>query len=442
MRGRSFRYTRPVKTASDRQVAAGGIASVPAQTSWLGVLGWAAYLACSWTWCIGMFLPVLLVRDYGVWGWVVFAVPNVIGAGAMGWVLRNGAAERIARIHRGATVAFGGVTVVFQLYFLLWMSDAGHVEVPPAAAAPSRPWWLFFVVYAAMAGLGWVLVRFKDGRAWPLALWCGSFVVGAWLTFAGRLDFAGALARSAASGHATGVLWLAPVCVFGFLLCPYLDLTFLHADSQQNRSESRASFTLGFGVLFLAMILFTLGYTTAFIPMSEGVEQRWPMSLTVNLVGLHMLAQIVFTVGVHIAAIVRSIGTRGLKPSLVLLLGAVVLGGLVWAIQFRWIPGLGGLVCGEVVYRCFMSFYGLVFPAYVWLCMIPSRDGHSGIDGAIGRRKLVVLLGACALAAPCYWMGFIERAEWWLAPGLGVVLVARLLVRGRAKAADGVARAS
>src|SRR5690242_7362807 len=60
------------------------------RTSWLRVLGWGAYLACSWTWCISMFLPVLLVRDYGVWGFVVFAVPNVIGAGAMGWVLRNG----------------------------------------------------------------------------------------------------------------------------------------------------------------------------------------------------------------------------------------------------------------------------------------------------------------------------------------------------------------
>ena len=40
---------------------------------------WAFFLACSWTWCVGMFLPVLLVRNWGIWGWVVFAVPNVIG---------------------------------------------------------------------------------------------------------------------------------------------------------------------------------------------------------------------------------------------------------------------------------------------------------------------------------------------------------------------------
>ncbi|HTL30770.1 MAG TPA: hypothetical protein VL282_16180, partial [Tepidisphaeraceae bacterium] len=36
-------------------------------------IGWAIYLGMSWTWCIGMFLPVLLVRDYGFWGWLVFA---------------------------------------------------------------------------------------------------------------------------------------------------------------------------------------------------------------------------------------------------------------------------------------------------------------------------------------------------------------------------------
>lgn len=64
-----------------------------ARQPWWSVLGWAAYLACSWTWCIGMFLPVLLVRDYGVWGFVVFAVPNVVGAGAMGWVLSAASAE-------------------------------------------------------------------------------------------------------------------------------------------------------------------------------------------------------------------------------------------------------------------------------------------------------------------------------------------------------------
>lgn len=29
---------------------------------------WALFLASSWTWCIGMFLPVLLMRDAGWMG--------------------------------------------------------------------------------------------------------------------------------------------------------------------------------------------------------------------------------------------------------------------------------------------------------------------------------------------------------------------------------------
>ena len=57
------------------------------ETPTAAVLGWAAYLACSWTWCIGMFLPVLLVRELGTLGFVIFAVPNVVGAAMMGTIL-------------------------------------------------------------------------------------------------------------------------------------------------------------------------------------------------------------------------------------------------------------------------------------------------------------------------------------------------------------------
>src|SRR3954465_13192934 len=84
---------------------------------------WAVYLGMSWTWCIGMFLPVLLVRDYGLAGWAVFAIPNVVGAAAMGWVLaRPGARERVLAEHRTACVAFSAVTLAFHAYFLTWLA--------------------------------------------------------------------------------------------------------------------------------------------------------------------------------------------------------------------------------------------------------------------------------------------------------------------------------
>src|SRR4051812_34962605 len=86
----------------------------------LAWLGWAIYLAMSWTWCIGMFLPVLLVRDYGVWGWVVFVVPNVVGAAAMGWIISDDEhSHLVVTSHRLAAVAFSFITSSFQVFFAL-----------------------------------------------------------------------------------------------------------------------------------------------------------------------------------------------------------------------------------------------------------------------------------------------------------------------------------
>src|SRR5438874_1635576 len=82
---------------------------------------WAIYLAMSWTWCIGMFLPVLLVRDFGVWGWVAFAIPNVLGAAAVGWIYRSGEQSRqTLQSHAMAVTAFSVVTATFQIFFAMW----------------------------------------------------------------------------------------------------------------------------------------------------------------------------------------------------------------------------------------------------------------------------------------------------------------------------------
>src|SRR5688572_21066280 len=101
-----------------------GVQSHPTSSrfSRLSPLLWAVFLGCSWTWVIGMFLPVLLVRDYGAWAWLVFAVPNVIGAAAMGWVLRDAAAsERFVQRHAVAGYAFSVVTIAFHVFFAMWM---------------------------------------------------------------------------------------------------------------------------------------------------------------------------------------------------------------------------------------------------------------------------------------------------------------------------------
>jgi hypothetical protein len=370
-----------------------------------------------------MFLPVLLVRDYGLWGFVVFAVPNVIGAGAMGWVLREGASERIVREHGPACTAFSLVTMAFQAFFLGWL-PALLVE-NAWDSSQERPYFVLYAMILSAAAVACVstLAARRDRSAWTVAalLWIVSAAMAIAMLGPGTT---GALGRSLGSQErpAEGLLWLAPVCLFGFALCPYLDLTFHRARRGLAAQSARLAFGLGFGVLFFAMILFTLIYSPlvrqALWDRGESVRHFALLPLLI-----HSVAQLSFTVGVH--AVEAGRGRAGAIATLAVAVCAFA--------APRLYPAAGSLGTGEVIYRLFMSFYGLVFPAYVWLCMIPTPDAHSGAAGPRGRLKLRVLAAAVALAAPFYWMGFIERREWWLAPGLGVVLLARLLVRSAPK---------
>src|SRR3954451_20258322 len=135
---------------------------------------WAFFLGCSWTWCIGMFLPVLLMRNWGVWAWVAFAVPNVIGAAAMGFVIRSRqVSEDILINHKTAIGVFSLVTIAFHIYFVYWF----------VAERLMGPWLLvipvaaFFLIWGAgrqspqtdprMAAIVWVLsMAAFAGFAW------------------------------------------------------------------------------------------------------------------------------------------------------------------------------------------------------------------------------------------------------------------------------------
>ena len=55
----------------------------------LATVGWGLFCASSWTWCIGMYLPVLLLRHFGWPGVLAFVVPNVAGCVAFGYVLAD-----------------------------------------------------------------------------------------------------------------------------------------------------------------------------------------------------------------------------------------------------------------------------------------------------------------------------------------------------------------
>jgi len=228
----------------------------------------------------------------------------------------------------------------------------------------------------------------------------------------------------AGAGHPlSGLLYLAPVCVFGFLLCPYLDLTFHRARQRTSPRAGAVAFAVGFGGPFLLMIVFTFWYARLLAPLAAGQPATFLPERLRWAIAAHMAVQLGYTVGVHWAAL-------GWRPPFT---DAAKVGGGLFGFVAGLVPQALGLFAdhlastrlsrGELVYRAFLAFYGLVFPAYVWLCMVPTPDG-SGLT----RRKLRVFAAAVIAAGPMFWLGFIERKMIWLLPGLAVVLLARLLL--------------
>ena len=137
---------------------------------------------------------------------------------------------------------------------------------------------------------------------------------------------------------------------------------------------------------------------------------------------IHVLVQLAFTIGIHWyegAAIAGRASDRLLYfvvVSVLIGVGSFVIGRHIhWAMYEP----------GELIYRLFMSFYGLVFPAYVWLCMIPTWR----MPAAPTRRMWVVFGGVVVVAAPFYWAGFIGGRMIWVVPGVVIVLLARLAVQ-------------
>lgn len=397
-------FAVPSPTSSNAQPPAGG------------TLAWAAYLASSWTWCIGMFLPVLLMRDYGWAAWLLFALPNVVGAGAMGWTLRSADQSRaMIAAHTPAMLLFSGVTRAFQWYFAfgLLAQSLRDGTLPAVAGALA----IGLVVSAAS-------LRRRGGLPWTGLLF--------WLLSAGLLTAAwrsGSLATPPASafsgtrgGGAVPFAGLAAVCVFGFALCPYLDLTFHRARLEAARP--RGAFGLGFGVLFLAMIAGTALYAGA----------PWRLTgLAGLLLAMHIAFQIAFTAEAHSAevAAVAAPAAQGARTTLQRIAAALPLASMAVGLASLYgVHAAEGLLGGreaafEWGYRVFMGFYGLVFPLYVLVAMLPTWHAPTKPTPGALRAWLVGAL----VAFPASYLAFIMGRMVWVWPVMAVVAAAAVIAR-------------
>ncbi len=196
-----------------------------------------------------MYLPVILLDRYGWPGFVAFAVPNVLGCGAFGYAI--GTAERSRRLvvqHGRAAPWFSSVTVAFHLFFAVFLVT---VLLPGQEGGGATDLILRGgVAAAALYTLGW-LVSWFDDRSW-LVLAAAVYAVSLAVFFA-VLPRTTGLADIVPARSPWELVWLLPVIAFGFLLCPYLDLTFHRA---LQRTPSRHAFAV-FGASFTVMIVLT-----------------------------------------------------------------------------------------------------------------------------------------------------------------------------------------
>jgi len=381
----------------------------------LKAVGFAVYLASSWTWCIGMFLPLLLLRDYGLASFAAFALPNIIGAAAMGWVLRTRfEADAFVAAHRTAARGFSIITILFHVFFITWLIKSTPWATPLLDDAATLPL-LGVAVATALLVLAWLLSHLNISR----------MLVAAALAWLASLALGLSLPRPSpqfleAHAHTQpGLLALAPVMVFGFGLCPYLDLTFLRARRSLEPRQSRLAFGLGFGVFFAVMIALTLHYSQIILGKSF---PPLPLALT-----LHMIVQAVFTAGVHLRELSRRVEPHspgiGIK-FIIAAIGVAIASAILPPHDLRaviWPPSL--IPSSENIYRVFMSFYALVFPAYMLLVVL-TRPG--GFTTAPTRADIRLWLFFTAAAAPFFALAVFARQEVWYIPGMAILVIAFL----------------
>ena len=394
----------------------------------LAAVMWGCFLGCSWTWVIGMFFPVLLVRDYGLWGWVAFATPNVLGAAAMGYVLKDRAASlRITEKHRNACRWFGWITVAYQAYLIgalagpFGLTAVGVLTLAVllvGRADSQRDTWTALVTFAVSLGLfGYALTTDR--------LWMG-WNPKSYMDILEEPRF-----------------WLfVPAAVFGFLLCPYLDLTFHRARQATTPGTGKAAFTLGFCGVFFSMIVFSLAYAGAFENVTAHIgldiaPLLWPVLL------IQLVVQGAFTAAVHIRSLTpRVTSVEGAKTGanpgggdgggkraefvlfvVVIIAVSLGLGALLMdRLPVVWPDGFIVTNVTELIYRLFLLLYGTVLPGYVFLCMIPTyrQVSHKGKIGVFAVAATLSYLLACG--------AFIAGYSWWVLAILVVMMVARIAI--------------
>ena len=345
----------------------------------LRTVGWGLYCTTSWTWCIGMYLPLILLRDYGWPGFIAFAVPNVLGCAAFGYVVDRRRGEALRARFGGAMAAFAAATILYQCAFLTWRV-AGDPAGPPAQ----------MMLLVGIALLFVLLRRAGTSDSVWIGVGVAACATSAWVAMSVG---ASRLPEIASTGTrpASELAFAAPIIALGFLACPYLDLTFHRA---RERSPSRHSFAV-FGIAFAAMLVVS---AMTFDPAAGDALPVWPVLV-------QWTAQACATVGMH---------AREMRRGLIVVATCLLACGVaLWALPALFAEGVREPLAmgGEANYLRFLGLYGLVFPFWLilrlrhrppWIAVMAIVACLPFMEaGFVGHRSALLLVPPALLAVLC-----------------------------------------
>jgi small basic protein len=336
-------------------------------------IGWGLYGAASWTWCIGLFLPTILMQWFGWSGFLLIAIPNVIGATMMGLLLGSpSASRRFCLRHPQAIKWFVSITIAFHLVFLSIVA----IWIFPAAIRSSWDWVLFPLTALILGQLLSLVPR----SWWPLfgtiAVACGGVVIAMNYT-------CGDPAEWSATRPPIDLLWLSPIFSIGFLLCPWLDAPF-HRVRQETQGP------LGFVVLGIGFLC-RLCVTASYWWLGEG--------LGTPLVLAWIFGQATFTIAANIRELrdlLPSLKPTATLPREAIAIAVVCIAGLL--LVETWAEA-------KDLYLRWLALYGLFFPA-VLLAWCLRRSPRVSIDGAA---RLIILLAVASVLSN---IGLISGPTW------------------------------
>jgi hypothetical protein len=346
----------------------------------------AIYLACSWLWCLGGFFPLILGRDYGWPALVAFTVFNIGGAIAMGFYFKQRTQQQqFEHKHKSAIALFSYITIAYQLFFVSWLGFVVGLY-----------WLLPAVLFIGL------MIYFSKAYIKSVAIIFYVLSIALFILFL-NLDLPPVdLGAKLYWPHA--VLPLA----IGFILSPYLDITFHRAYKQSH--HPKLSFLLGFGVFFLSLLFFVFNYAASLGDIF--FNQAVPASIIYPVIAFLVL-QTSFTIAAHCSELKLQDYIKG--PALFGTIGgfsAMVLA-MLFFFQGSKIYSTN-LPFEETLYKSFLFFYSLVFPLYLMIRKSTSR-----------------YLWALAICTPAYALGFLVGGQYSYFLSIGVACIVGLTLLSR-----------